>query len=181
MHAPHGATPPEEEVAPAPEIKDLKPLVLRMAQEHRLMANALSVSLRCHLLPLMVSVNEAELRRLVRNLIQNALRHTPPGGRILMAIRAHGGQAWLWIVDTGSGMPDDLVRAHQRDAHAQAASEHLWQAQRPQDHSGWGLGLYIAHHIAEAQGWRLAFESRRGHGTTVRIRLGPVIVGTRGD
>ena len=87
------------------------------------------------------------------------------------------GQAWLWIVDTGSGMPQALLASHVKPAHAQQASEHVGQST---ERGGWGLGLYSANHIAHRQGWSLIFKSRLGHGTTVRIRLGPVIAEASG-
>ena len=177
IHAPEEAGTLQHEAASPPPVRDLKALVMRLVQEHRPMANFLSVSLRSHLLPLQVRVHEAELRRLVRNLFQNALRHTPAKGRILMAVRSQGGQAWLWIVDTGSGMPQALLASHVKPAHAQQASEHVGQST---ERGGWGLGLYSANHIAHRQGWSLIFKSRLGHGTTVRIRLGPVIAEASG-
>lgn len=149
---------------------DLQALLEIMVQEYRPLSTRLMVTLRCQAQALWGQVNEHELRRLIRNLLTNALRHTPKAGRILLALRRRQGRAWVQVIDTGQGMPESVWMGHAKDQHAWLASEALWQSDR---HEGWGMGLYSANRIAREQAWTIHFNSRIGHGTTVSIDLGP--------
>ena len=100
------------------------------------------------------------LRQILTNLLDNSLRHTPPGGSITCHIgRADGGVA-LSVQDTGSGIPrDHLPRIFERFYRADAS--------RSRDAGGTGLGLAIVKHLVEGHGGRVSAESERGTGTTV--------------
>lgn len=161
----------DEPLAPSPHV-DLEALLEHMVQEYRPLSNRLMVTLRCQTRSLRARVNEHELRRLIRNLLTNALRHTPKAGRILLALRQRQGHAWLQVIDTGQGMSESVWLRHAQDQHARLASEALWQAGRRE---GWGMGLYSANRIAREQGWVIHFKSRIGHGTAVSIDLGKVV------
>jgi len=104
------------------------------------------------------------LERMVGNLLDNALRFTPAGGRIGLAAYGASDGVVLEIADTGIGMSAErLSTLSQPFAFADASIA--------RDHGGAGLGIPIARAIAELSGGRLAIDSRPGLGTTVAISL----------
>ena len=104
------------------------------------------------------------LDRMVGNLVENALRFTPSGGKVTLAAYAATDGVVLEITDTGIGIPPERL-----DSLSQPFAfrdDVLTRAQ-----SGAGLGLSIARAIAETNGGHLAIDSRLGVGTTVAISL----------
>ncbi|MBC8076484.1 MAG: two-component sensor histidine kinase, partial [Chloroflexales bacterium] len=105
------------------------------------------------------------------NLVTNALRHTPPGGSIALAVRpaseqAPGGVAAVVfeVADSGEGIPpDDLPHIFERFYRGEKS--------RSRSTGGAGLGLAIARGIVEAHGGRIWAESELGRGTTMRFTL----------
>lgn len=107
-----------------------------------------------------------ELRRLVSNLLDNAIRFTPPGGRIDVRVGGAVDGTTLTVQDTGAGIaPRDLAHVFDRFFKADPARTH--GAGR---RSG-GLGLAICRSIAQSCGGTIGIESRLGEGTTVTVRL----------
>jgi len=104
------------------------------------------------------------LERMVANLVENAIRFTPRGGKVtLAAYAAHDGVV-LEITDTGIGMnAERLESLSQPFVFGDAALT--------RDRDGAGLGIAIARAIAELSGGRLAIDSRQGLGTTVAVSL----------
>jgi heavy metal sensor kinase len=112
------------------------------------------------------------LRRLFLALIDNAVKYTPAGGQVRVALRATDSEAVVEIADNGSGIaPEDLPRVFDRFYRADKA--------RTSENGGFGLGLPIAREIAEAHGGRIEVESTLGHGSRFRVRL-PRLTGTAG-
>ncbi len=108
----------------------------------------------------------ASVATLIANLLDNALRYTPDGGRIDAAIDADGGQAVLSIVDTGPGIPAaDRERVFERF--------HRGTGTGPaQDTAGSGLGLSIVRRIATAHGATVALDDGPdGRGLAVHVRF----------
>jgi signal transduction histidine kinase len=104
------------------------------------------------------------LEQLLDNLISNALKFTPGGGRVSIRIRQSGELAVLEVEDTGMGIPaDEQEFLFDRFFRARAAGEQAIQ--------GTGLGLSIAQEIAQAHGGRIQFTSREDVGTTFRVEL----------
>lgn len=103
------------------------------------------------------------LRQVLANLVDNALRHTPGGGRVtILSEPANDGALVLAVRDTGIGIPvEHLPRIFERFYRVDAA--------RSRDGGGTGLGLAIVKHLAEAHGGRVSAESTPGRGTTVRV------------
>ena len=94
------------------------------------------------------------------NLIGNAMKFTPAGGRVTVGAAAGTDEVIFSVSDTGAGMdPHVLSRVFDR----------LFQATA--DHRGMGLGLAIAKSIVDAHGGRIWAESTRGAGSTFRFAL----------
>src|SRR6218665_625035 len=96
------------------------------------------------------------LLQVFSNLVGNALKFTPPGGRVRLGARVEGGQVEFFVADTGPGIPPE-ARAH--------LFERFWQLHRD-DRRGAGLGLSISKGIIEAHGGRIRVESEPGQGST---------------
>jgi heavy metal sensor kinase len=104
------------------------------------------------------------LSRLLTNLVENAIRHTPEGGRITLSARADGDEVVIAVADTGEGIPPEhLPHVFERFYRVDAA--------RSRAQGGTGLGLAICQSIAQAHGGRLEIESEVGRGTTVMVIL----------
>jgi two-component system, cell cycle sensor histidine kinase PleC len=104
------------------------------------------------------------LERMAGNIVENAIRFTPAGGRVSIAAFAAADGVVLEITDTGVGMqPQRLAALSQPFAFGDAALSH--------SAGGAGLGIAIARAIAELSGGRLAIDSRPSLGTTVAISL----------
>jgi signal transduction histidine kinase len=108
-------------------------------------------------LPTIVADSD-RLQRVVFNLLENAIKFTPQGGQIRLAVDQHQDGVQISVQDTGRGMTgEEVERALQPNSRAQGGST--------------GLGLNIARAIVEAHGGRMGIESRPGHGTRVWLIL----------
>ena len=105
------------------------------------------------------------LHQLVMILLDNAIRHTPPPGRIRVAVAATpGGQARIAVRDEGEGIaPEHLPHLFERFYRADGA--------RGRSSGGTGLGLAIAHAICRAHGGEITVTSAPGKGTTFLVTL----------
>jgi signal transduction histidine kinase len=101
------------------------------------------------------------LKQLLLNLVDNALKYTPPGGHITLSLYRDYDWVRVSVVDTGIGIPPDAL-PHIFDR--------FYRAQR-EGRKGVGLGLSIARWIAEAHDGRLTVESQVGQGTTFVLWL----------
>ena len=110
--------------------------------------------------------SQKSLAMLLANLLDNALRYTPEGGRIDVAIDDDGGRAVLAVIDTGPGIPaGDRARVFERFHRGTSASG----ADAP---GGSGLGLSIVRRIADAHGATVALDDGPdGRGLAVRVRF----------
>jgi signal transduction histidine kinase len=114
--------------------------------------------------PLTVEADPDRLQQVLLILLDNALKHTPPGGKVTVAARRGGQEAHLEVADTGEGIPArDLPRVFDRFYRADRA--------RSRDSGGAGLGLALARSLVEAHRGHLSLRSQVGVGTTVTIRL----------
>ncbi len=144
-------------------------LAARSVEMFQGIAEQRGVELRAdELAPAAVRGNEAHLRQVMHNLIDNALKFTPAGGRVLVTVSARPGtgQAVLRVRDTGVGVaPEDLPHVFERFYRADKARS------REQPTGGSGLGLSICQAIVTAYGGHLGVESKLGHGTAVTAVL----------
>jgi len=114
--------------------------------------------------PVTVRGARGDLALLVRNLLDNAVRYSPEGGRVSVRLTERDGRAVLEVEDTGIGIPTrDLPRIFERFYRVDRA--------RSRETGGTGLGLSIARHVAERHGARIEAESELGRGSTFRVTL----------
>jgi PAS domain S-box-containing protein len=100
------------------------------------------------------------LQQVLTNLVGNAIKFTPAGGRVVVGARPCAGEVEVYVRDTGCGIAAD---------HLEKVFERFWQVRR--DRGGAGLGLMIARGIVEAHGGRITVESVVGAGSTFRVAL----------
>ena len=113
---------------------------------------------------LVVRGDRTRLEQLLWNLVENALRYTPPGGRVELELRAEEECAVLSVADTGVGIePDHLPRIFDRFYRVDRA--------RSRRQGGTGLGLAIVKRVAEAHGGHVDVESRPGRGSRFVVTL----------
>lgn len=112
-----------------------------------------------------VTADEEAIRQILDNLIDNAIKYTPEGGRIEVLLRQPTPDTLLMeVADSGIGIPrDDLPRVFERFYRVDKA--------RSRELGGTGLGLAIVKHLAQSLGGQVAVESRLGAGSTFRVRL----------
>ncbi|MGZ8580597.1 MAG: sensor histidine kinase [Actinomycetota bacterium] len=107
-----------------------------------------------------------DLSLLVRNLIDNAIRYTRPGGTVEICVRPDPDEVTLDVRDTGVGIPvRDLPRIFERFYRVDRA--------RSRETGGTGLGLSIVRHVAENHGGSVSVDSELGAGSTFTVRLPP--------
>jgi two-component system, OmpR family, sensor histidine kinase CiaH len=111
--------------------------------------------------PAAVIGDPVRLRQLVAILVDNAIRHSPPGGEVRVAVRGDGRTAILSVEDQGTGIrPEDLPRVFDR----------FWRAPGAPA-GGTGLGLAIAHWIVERHGGRISVVNRAEAGARFNVQL----------
>jgi signal transduction histidine kinase len=104
----------------------------------------------------------ALIERVMDNLIENALRHTPAGGTVTVAVQPVGKALAVQVIDTGSGIPaEDLPYIFER----------FYQSDKMRTRGGAGLGLAIARRIVELHGRTIHAASSGGRGTTFAFDL----------
>jgi heavy metal sensor kinase len=117
-----------------------------------------------HVEPLEVSGDFMQLRRLLFNLVDNAVKYTPPHGTVKVTIERSGPFAVLGVEDTGIGIPpEERHKVFQRFYRSADA--------RSQAQGGSGLGLSLVKSIAEAHGGKIELESKPGEGAVFRVYL----------
>ncbi|WP_419898725.1 PAS-domain containing protein [Roseomonas sp. USHLN139] len=138
-----------------------------IARQMRGPAEAAGLALDLELPPALprARAEERRLRQILLSLLNNAIKFTPPGGRLSLAARDLGdGHVEISVADDGIGMaPERLEQAF--EAFVQLEGSH------DRRYGGPGLGLYLARALAEAMQARLTLESARGAGTTARLIL----------
>ena len=99
---------------------------------------------------------------MITNLLTNALKFTPAGGRVTVQAGPDGPAAILQVTDTGAGIPaDELPRIFDR----------FWRGRDAAHVSGSGIGLAVAAELTRAHGGRLEARSEPGHGAQFTLTL----------
>jgi signal transduction histidine kinase len=127
-----------------------------------------------------VCADPKALRRVLSNVIENAIKYTPDGGRIRLSARAEGQEVLIRVADNGRGIPPedmpvlfDKFHRGRPAPHSEATRgattgvEFLEDA----DMSGVGLGLYLGRNVMEQMGGRISVESEVGRGSTFALHL----------
>jgi len=144
---------------------DLRELVMHSVDAARPRAAAAAVTLHVDVAEVPAVLGEpGRLAQLLDNLVSNAIKFTPGGGRVAVSLSAHDGTVCIQVSDTGIGITDvERQRLFERFFRSQSALEAQIQ--------GTGLGLYISKAIVEAHGGRIGVESEPGAGTTFVVEL----------
>jgi signal transduction histidine kinase/DNA-binding response OmpR family regulator len=138
-------------------------LLTEAIELHRPIAEGKSVLLEVRPSPNLPCVDADRHRALqvLSNLLGNAIKFTPAGGRVILVAKAAGAELLFQVQDTGPGIrSEDLPRLFDR----------FWQVSRG-DRRGTGLGLAIAKGFVEAHGGRISVESSVGAGSTFSFTL----------
>ena len=127
-----------------------------------------------------VCADPKELRRVLSNVVENAIKYTPDGGRIVLSAQQQDGEVEISVTDNGRGIPlEDLpilfdkfhrgrpARHSEAMRNATSDDELLEDA----DVSGVGLGLYLARNVMEQMGGRISVKSDVGRGSTFKLHL----------
>jgi two-component system sensor histidine kinase KdpD len=147
---------------PEPELRDLDDLVLAALDELGEAGRRVEVSFPES--PPAVRVDEQQIERVLVNVLENALKYSPPDEPVHVHVTAAGSEALVRIVDRGPGVPP---------AERARIFEPFHRGGRT-DTAGAGLGLAIARGFTEANGGRLWVESLTGQGATFVLAL-PVV------
>jgi heavy metal sensor kinase len=146
------------------ELLEVAALVESSVEQVAPLADERGVALTTSGPPATVQADATLLVQLLLNLLDNALRHTPPGGTIEVSWAVVGGVLQLLVHDTGSGIAaEHLPRVFERFYRVEQARERVA--------GGVGIGLAICRWIAEAHGGTITLESAVGVGTTVLVTL----------
>ncbi|MFN7994830.1 MAG: ATP-binding protein [Bryobacteraceae bacterium] len=128
-------------------------------------ATARQVELECRCPEdVMFSGDQPLLRRLVLNLLDNAIRYTPEGGTVSVGLEAEDHDVRIAVSDTGIGIPPEAI------PHVFERFYRVDQA-RSREHGGFGLGLSIVKWIAECHKGRVDVRSKPGAGSTFTVLL----------
>jgi two-component system sensor histidine kinase SenX3 len=108
--------------------------------------------------------DETQLASMFTNLVDNAVKYTPPGGEVEVTGGFEGSEIVIRVSDTGIGIPEGkLPRIFERFYRVDKA--------RSKETGGTGLGLSIVKHVAENHGGRVTVESTPGEGSTFTVYL----------
>ncbi|MFZ9269389.1 MAG: ATP-binding protein, partial [Candidatus Limnocylindrus sp.] len=114
--------------------------------------------------PLKAAIDADRLLQMLLNLVENAIRHSPPGGRVTIGAASHDGRAEIWVDDEGLGIPEE---------ERELVFDPFYRS--PRDRSsrdgGSGLGLAIARSIVVAHGGTLTAESSPAGGARLVARI----------
>ncbi len=148
--------------------KDLRDLLSEIAETGSLLGEQSGVEVRVDVPdePIVALVDPARVRQMLLNLLANAVKFTPKGGRARLQVSHTDSEVIFNVKDTGIGIaPDDLEHIFDR----------FWRIDPTQGREGRrpgsGLGLAITKWIAEAHGGRLTAKSRPGRGSTFEVTL----------
>jgi signal transduction histidine kinase len=140
-------------------------LLAECCRSMQTLASASDITLECHSTgDVQFRGDEALLRRLAINLLDNAIRYTPPGGQVSVVLEADANGARIRISDTGVGIPVEA---------APHIFERFYRADkaRSRQDGGFGLGLSIVKWIAEAHSGTVELTRNPGPGTTFTVTL----------
>ncbi len=144
----------------------LTEFVQKMAQTIKAKAVSRKLTVNVHTSedPLYVMIDPVVMGVALTSLLDNAVAFTPSGGQIDIHAAKRNQEAWIWITDTGIGIPNDQFKR---------IFTHFYQLDTPMGHKheGMGLGLAISHELIELHDGRIWVESELGKGSTFTVVL----------
>jgi len=145
---------------------DLSELVRQAFEDKQFSARKHGITMSCDAATVVPVLGDPErIHQILTNLLTNAIKFTPGGGRVELRCVAEAGEGVITVRDTGEGIPPEFIQ-HIFERFSQA------DRSRGRRHRGLGLGLSIVYHLVELHGGRVAAESRGpGGGTTMTVRL----------
>jgi len=151
-------------LAIVPSPGDLATLIGEVADSFQATACAKGISLLTEIAPppLLAAFDQERILQVVANLVSNALRFTPKGGKVTLLGERDGASVRLSVADTGSGIPEGAL---------ESIFERFSQAGPKERRGGLGLGLYISRCLIEAHGGRIWAESPPGAGAKLCLTL----------
>ncbi|MEP6757761.1 MAG: HAMP domain-containing sensor histidine kinase [Actinomycetota bacterium] len=147
------------------ESTTLEPIVTRVLSEIAVGRSVTDVTLRDEVPADVAAIADAErIHQVLYNLVDNAVRFTPPGGSVSVSASRHDDRVSVAVRDSGVGIaPEHLPRLFERFYRADAS--------RSREGGGTGIGLAIARSIVEAHGGRITATSQPGNGSTFTFDL----------
>jgi two-component system, OmpR family, heavy metal sensor histidine kinase CusS len=115
-----------------------------------------------HVVPCQVQGDAESLRRLLFNLLENSLKHTPENGKITLELNCLSGEAEIVVTDTGTGISAE---------HLPKVFNRFYRADPARQSGGTGLGLSICQAIVDSHDGSIRLGSESGKGTEVSVRL----------
>jgi signal transduction histidine kinase len=149
-----------------PEPLDMAEFIKAIASAARQVADDKRLRLETYVDPALGTVlaDRDKLDKIVLNLVFNALKFTPSGGRVELRAQKTGEQFLLTVTDTGMGISEkNLSHVFDRFWQADDSSKRKYQ--------GMGIGLALVKELAQAQGGEVAVQSQEGKGTTFSVLL----------
>ena len=145
------------------ERADIGALIRSVADLYADVAEEKGVTLRVDVPhPIEAIVDPTRMRQAIANVVDNAVKYTPSGGRVIIDSRSTNDDITIRVMDTGIGIsPADLPRIWDR----------LYRGDRSRSERGLGLGLTLVRSIVEAHGGRVEAESTTGSGSRFSIVL----------
>jgi two-component system phosphate regulon sensor histidine kinase PhoR len=146
------------------KLLDLRAVVREGAERFRVTSVRRGLELAAELPPepVPLDADEESLRQILDNLLDNACKYTPPGGRIRVRVARADGEVGLEVEDTGIGIaPADQERVFERFYRVDKA--------RSRELGGTGLGLAIVKHLTQSLGGQVSLASEPGRGSTFRV------------
>lgn len=151
-------------VTPNFSVFSMAGMLERIAHDYAPLAQRKNITLRVRPDNTLVNSDSILLERIIINLLSNAIRYTPSGGRILIACRTRGNQLRIEVRDNGIGIPEDAQKSIFR--------EFIQLANKERDRSkGLGLGLAIVERIAKLLNHTIELNSRPGQGSTFAVNV----------
>lgn len=144
---------------------DLSSVAESVMKVQRLVASNKGIQFKSHVAPeIHLRGDEQQLELLIRNLLDNALRYTPTGGRVELEVYREGTDVYVRVSDNGPGIPlEAQARVFERFYRVDSS--------RTRDKGGTGLGLAIVKHVAETHGGEVELKSAVGEGSVFTVRL----------
>jgi len=143
----------------------LDEILLRVFEKYEQLAKSKKINFSIRKIePSQIKGNSILVERMISNIIDNAIRYTPPNGKVEISLRKNGNFVSLSIKDTGIGIPEEAL-PHIFDRF------YVVDKSRSKEHGGVGLGLSIVKSVAKIHGAKIDVQSKVNEGTIFEIKF----------